>query len=133
MKNLRKSFGIILVAAIIICAMPACNLLGGKTDNQTPVAGDYDIGNLKQPANSVTAVTIMPKSGKSDGVRTIYYEGTDGTTYARSTTIPQAVGTYAVTFSVAAATGWNAAVGVSAGSGTILERGERIIRRKYYH
>ena len=40
--------------------------------NKTPVAGDYDIGNLTQTEGSVTAVTITPKSGKSSGKITIY-------------------------------------------------------------
>jgi gas vesicle protein len=87
--------------------------------NQTPVSADYDIGNLTQTAGSVTAVTITPKSGKSAGTVTIYYEGTDTTTYAKNTSVPTAAGTYAVTFNVAAANGWNAASGLSAGILTI--------------
>jgi len=81
-----------------------------------PVAGDYEVSGLAQKFGSVTAVTITPKAGKSNGARTIYYEGTSGTTYAKSTTLPSAIGTYAVTFDVAAASGWNAAAGLSAGN-----------------
>jgi hypothetical protein len=77
----------------------------------TPVASDYDIGNRTQTFGSVTAVTITPKAGKSAGAVTIYYNG--------SVTLPTAVGTYNVTFDVAAATGWNAASGLSAGMLTI--------------
>lgn len=77
----------------------------------TPVAADFNIGNLTQTAGSVTAVTITPKTGKSTGTITIYYDG--------STTLPTAVGTYSVTFDVAAATGYNAATGLSAGTLTI--------------
>jgi hypothetical protein len=87
-------------------------------DNQTPKADDYNIGNLAQSVGSVTAVTITPKSGKSTGKITIYYEGASGTSYAKSTTLPTAAtvaGTYAVTFDVAAATGWNPATGLAAG------------------
>jgi gas vesicle protein len=87
--------------------------------NQTPVADDYTIGNLTQTAGSVTAVTITPKSGKSTGTVTVYYEGTDTTTYAKSSTLPQTAGTYTVTFNVAAANGWNAVSGLSAGTLTI--------------
>jgi len=86
-----------------------------SSTNQTPVASDYDIANLTQTAGSVTAVTITPKAGKSSGAITIKYAG--------STTIPQTAGTYAVTFDVAAASGWNAATGLSAGTLTITLSG----------
>jgi len=46
---------------------------------ETPTAADFDISNLSQIAGSVSAVTITPKQGKSGGVITIYYAGTDGT------------------------------------------------------
>jgi len=76
--------------------------------NQTPVVGDYNIsGNFTQTAGSVTAVTVTAKEGKSPGTVTVLYNG--------STTIPQTVGSYPVTFNVAIATGWNAANGLSAG------------------
>jgi len=114
MKNLRKLFGIVSIIAIIACTMAACELFNDKPQDQTPVAGDYDIGNLKQSTNNVTAVTITPKAGKSGGARTIYYEGTGGS--AKSITIPQNDGAYVVTFDVAAATGWNAATGLYAGT-----------------
>jgi len=79
---------------------------------QTPVAGDYTIGNLAQTAGNVTAVTIMAQAGKSPGVvSNILYSG--------SAAIPQTVGSYPVTFDVAAATGWNAASGLSAGTLTV--------------
>ena len=81
------------------------------TGLSTPVAGDYTFGNLTQTAGSVTAVTITPQSGKSPGtVSNIRYNG--------STTIPQAAGSYPVTFDVAEATGWNAAT-LSAGTLTV--------------
>jgi len=114
MNNLRKLFGIISIIAIIACAITACELFNDKPQDQTPVAGDYDIGNLKQSSNNVTAVTITPKAGKSGGARTIYYEGTGGS--AKSITIPQNDGAYVVTFDVAAASGWNAASGLYAGT-----------------
>jgi len=114
MKNLKKLFGIVSIIAIIACTMAACELFNDKPQDQTPVAGDYDIGNLKQSSNNVTAVTITPKAGKSGGARTIYYEGTGGS--AKSITIPQNDGAYVVTFDVAAASGWNAASGLYAGT-----------------
>jgi len=76
--------------------------------NQTPTADDFYIGNLNQTEGSVTAVTVTPKEGKSSGAITIFYH--------ESTTLPLAVGAYPVTFNVAAATGWNAANGLSAGT-----------------
>jgi gas vesicle protein len=95
------------------------NTAGG----QTPAVTDYDIDKLNQTVGSVTAVTITPKSGKSSGARTIYYAGISPTTYAKSTTLPTAAGSYAVTFDVAAAAGWNAATGLNAGTLTINTAG----------
>jgi len=79
--------------------------------NQTPVATDYFIQNTFQYENSVTAVTITPLAGKSTGAVTIFYNG--------STTLPAMVGTYTITFNVAAASGWNAASGLAGGTLTI--------------
>ena len=84
-----------------------------------PVAFDFDISNLSQAFGHVTAVTVTPKSGKSDGTITIYYEGTGSTTYTKSTAIPLDTGAYSVTFDVAEATNWNAATNLSAGTLTI--------------
>jgi hypothetical protein len=82
-----------------------------------PVAGDYDIANLLQIAGSgVKAVTVTPQSGKSPVTPTVYYEGTNSTTYTKSTTKPTASGAYTVTFDVAADDNWNSAVGLSAGT-----------------
>ena len=79
--------------------------------NQSPTALDFNVDNLTQTEGSVTPVTITPKQGKSTGKITIYYNG--------STVIPQKAGTYAVTFNVAAATGWDMASGLSVGTLTI--------------
>ena len=132
MKNTIKMSGFALIAAIILSAallLAGCVIEepepepedpGQQTsEDQTSTAEDFNIGNLTQMEGSVTAVSITPKSGKSNGAITIYYEGTGDTTYAKSTTLPTAVGTYAVTFDVAAATGWKAASGLSAGTLTI--------------
>jgi len=90
--------------------LTAAYTIGGGGINQTPVVDDYTIGNLTQTAGSVTAVTITPNQGKSQGQITIYYNGSE--------TIPQTAGNYAVTFNVAAVTGWNAAT-LSAGTLTV--------------
>jgi len=92
----------------------ATGLAGGTlTVNQNPVVSDFNIGNLTQTVGSVTEVTITPKDGKSNGAITILYNG--------STTLPTTVGTYTVTFNVAAATGWNAATGLAGGTLEILQ------------
>jgi hypothetical protein len=75
--------------------------------SQTPTADDYTIGNLSQTAGDVTAVTIVPATAGVGAVITIRYDN--------DTAIPQEAGTYAVTFDVEAATGWNAVNGLSAG------------------
>jgi len=75
----------------------------------TPVASDFDFGNLAQVAGTgVQPVTVTPREGKSTGAITILYDG--------SQTLPTAVGTYAVTFNVAASPNWYAAYNLSAGT-----------------
>jgi hypothetical protein len=80
--------------------------------NTTPTAADYDISGLEQTYDgSPKTVTVTPKTGKSGGTVTVKYNG--------NIAAPSAVGTYTVTFDVAAAPGWNAASGLSAGTLTI--------------
>ena len=79
----------------------------------TPTAEDFTIGNLTQTVSNITAVTITPIADRSTGAITVYYNG--------STTLPTTVGEYTVTFDVAAATGWNPARGLHAGTLTIIE------------
>jgi hypothetical protein len=110
MKNMIKWFNLIALIAVVIFSFAACS--DGNNNNggdQTPIASDYTFGNLSQMAGGVTAVSIIPKEGKSPGA-------VSNIRYAGNTDIPQTVGTYAVTFDVAAATGWNAAKGLSAGN-----------------
>jgi hypothetical protein len=83
----------------------------------TPVLSDFTITGLQANADgNPKAVSIQPKTGKSAGTITIYYAGTSGTAYPKSTTAPSAAGRYAVTFDVAAATGFKAVTGLSAGT-----------------
>jgi len=87
-----------------------------KIDNQTdapetPTADDFIIGNLSQAVGKVTAVTITPKQGRSNGAVTIYYNGRVG--------LPTARGAYPVTFDVAEAYGWKPAAGLAAGTLTV--------------
>jgi hypothetical protein len=103
----------------------ASDLLAGvlTIGTPTPVVSDYTIVGLFQSYdNAAKTVTIEPKEGKSSGARMISYEGTSGTTYSKSTTGPKEKGTYAVTFDVAAAAGWNAATGLTAGNLVINDK-----------
>jgi formylglycine-generating enzyme required for sulfatase activity len=128
MKNTNKVLripviGLALIAAIALSAaliIAGC-LIEEPDEDLIPTAEDFDIGTLTRDVDSVSAVTITPKQGKSTGAITIYYEGTGSTSYAKSTTLPTAAGTYAVTFDVAASPGWKAAVGLSAGTLTISQ------------
>jgi hypothetical protein len=99
-------FAVLLALAFTACPEP-------EVPNQNPVASDFDIGNLTQTAGNVTPVTITPKAGKSTGMITIYYNG--------STMLPATAGLYPVTFNVAAAEGFNAASGLSAGNLAIIQ------------
>jgi len=80
---------------------------------QVPVAGDFTInGTGTFPYDgSPKTVTITPNQGKSSGTVTVKYNG--------NTTAPTDAGIYTVTFDVAAATGWEAVSGLSAGTLTI--------------
>ena len=83
----------------------------------TPVAADFDITDLSQTYDgSQLTVSITPRAGKSGGAITILYDG--------STTAPTAVGTYTVTFNVAATGNYTAANGLSAGTLEIVPEGQ---------
>jgi hypothetical protein len=77
---------------------------------ETPVADDYDISGASTYTydGSPKSVTISPKTDKSQGNITVYYNGVE--------TVPTDAGTYTITFNVAAVYGWNAATGLSAGT-----------------
>jgi len=106
----------LLLAAALVMVAGGCDKDASvkERDPLVPVAGDFDIGNLSQSAGSVTAVTITPKAGKSNGAIII--------NYGNSTTPPQAAGSYVVTFDVAADGDWKAATKLFAG--TLVVSGE---------
>jgi len=83
------------------------------TVNQTPVADDFDIigTGIFTYDGGIKKVTVTPKAGKSTGAITVKYNG--------NTDAPFAAGVYTVTFDVAAAEGFNAAGGLTAGDLTI--------------
>ena len=94
---------------------------GYNPDYNDPKVDDYDIsGSFNQSEDAVTEITVTVKSGidASPGAVTVYYTGTGVTNYSQSSLPPVSAGTYAVTFSVAPASGWNAA-NLSAGILTI--------------
>ena len=75
------------------------------------ILADFDIENeglTAQFEGSVEGWTITAKEGFSEGAITVHYEGIAPTVYAKSTTVPQAAGTYKVTFDIAAAGKFNA-------------------------
>jgi hypothetical protein len=124
------SFAGFIAIVGIITAFTACggdNGTGNRDgkENQTPEASDYRFENLIQVIGSsmekLSAVTVTQKAGKSNGARTIYYDG--------STALPTTLGEYAVTFDVAAAGGWNAVAGLSAGTLNILDIEGELARR----
>jgi len=115
----RRNFLVITLILVIGFSFAACdeqsnsveNLSGSsaQTVNETPVADDFNISGLSHIYDgSPKTVTISPKHGKSTGLITIYYNGEE--------TAPSDLGFYPVTFNVAAATGWNAANGLIAGT-----------------
>jgi hypothetical protein len=122
----KLSFLAGLAALFIALFLTACD--NGATpnngaENQTPVATDYDVTGLSQIYDgNPKELSISPKVGKSNGAISVFYIGTEGTNYAKSETAPSAKGKYAVTFDVAAATGWNAASNLSAGTMEISEQ-----------
>jgi len=124
MKLKSKLFNIttiITVIGFIILLMTGCEtIVDNDRGSYTPRATDFIIGNLSQTVNNITAVTIMPNLGKSNGAITIYYNG--------SSKLPTAVvGSYTVTFDVAATDGWKSAKGLSAGTLKIYTANYHII------
>jgi len=131
MKNKCRRLGFSVVIAVIGISFAALSLTAcGGDDNDpepsnqtptppnqtpTPVAADFDISGTGTfaPDGSPKTVTVTAKAGKTTGTVTVKY--------GDSTTAPSAYGVYTVTFDVAAATGWNAASGLSAGTLTIYD------------
>jgi hypothetical protein len=113
---MRKLVFVALIALVVTaCPEPKITNHEPGAANQNPVASDFIIGNLTQTVGNITPVTVQPKAGKSTGTITIFYN--------RSTALPTVVGTYTVTFNVAAVSGWNAVNGLSAGILTVNMRG----------
>jgi len=135
-KKMKRT-SVLLLAALLLGAAFAMVTVAcgggddaaGGTTNSTPVLGDYNITGLNPTYDGTgKMVSIVAQGGKSPGAITIHYEGSGDTTFTKvsnpsNTTAPKEVGTYAVTFDVAAASGWNAASDLNAGTLTISATG----------
>jgi hypothetical protein len=124
--------GIMLVFAFTVLSLTGCDIPNSEKDEnsngngnttQTPTAYDFNISGAGTVYfdGDYKSATVTPKSGKTTGAVTVYYEGTDKEEYPKTTNEPLFFGTYAVTFDVAAAAGWNAASGLSAGTLTVSD------------
>jgi len=121
-KRILTNTVILLVATFlfIITGCEQAEDIIQSVQNVTPVAYDFTITGVTAIADdSPKIVNIKPKTGKSQGAITVYYEGINGTFYPKSANAPSAAGKYAVTFDVAAAEGFNSANGLKAGTLTI--------------
>jgi O-glycosyl hydrolase/uncharacterized lipoprotein NlpE involved in copper resistance len=107
---------IVLAIVLSTLTLTGCENPADDTDKTpTPTPADFIISGLSQIYDgSPKTVSISPNQGKSSGVITIYYNGAEAA--------PSDIGAYAVTFDVAAATGWKAASGLSAGTLEITEQ-----------
>jgi hypothetical protein len=127
MKKLFKThialniiFTLIAIFFLFIAGCEQAAEIIQNMQNVTPVASDFTFIGLTATANgNPVTVGIRPKTGKSQGTITVYYEGTNGTVYPKSVIAPSAAGKYAVTFDIEAAEGFNAANGLKAGTLTI--------------
>ena len=86
--------------------------------NRTPDSFDYIIGErIFTYDGNPKPVTIEAESGKSPGAVIVYYEGADDITYyEKKPAAPVNAGTYAVTFNVSEATGWDEASDMDGGT-----------------
>ncbi len=80
----------------------------------TTTADDFNYYNFSQNTGKVIDVSISPKTSDIGAVSNVQYEGVNGTSYSKSTNVPQAVGSYQVTFDAAATTTHTAAAGLAA-------------------
>ena len=103
----------IAIIAIIGFSFIACGEENGP-QRETPIIADFNISGTGTVNFDGTAkkVTIAAKTGKTKGAVTVKYNGDE--------TSPSETGEYTVTFDVAAAAGWNAVNGLSAGTLNII-------------
>jgi hypothetical protein len=123
MKNTKKYVFLAIVALAAIIGLTACDdSITGEKGNPTPIpiANDFNISGQSQIYDGYAKiVSISPKSGKSDGIITIYYESAN---YTKRSTAPTEKDIYTVTFDVEATEGWKAARDLSAGTLQIADQ-----------
>jgi hypothetical protein len=138
MKKLFKTHillnTVLTLAAIFVLMTQGCEQTEGivqSVQNVTPVASDFTFIGLTAAFNgSPIKVIIMPKTGKSKGAITVYYEGINSNVYPKSVNAPSKTGKYAVTFDVEASEGFNAVKGLKAGTLTISVKSASIIENE---
>jgi hypothetical protein len=88
-----------------------------EIDPAVPAEHDFTVGQMVFKADgSPKPVNITPKTLRSSGAITVFYEGDTGTTYEKTETPPSDPGDYIVTYNVAEALPYyTAATGLSAG------------------
>jgi len=86
--------------------------------DQTPSVYDFSISGVGDfyYDGTAKAVSITANSDKSSGEISVYYTGIGETSYEKSEAAPTEIGTYLVTFNVAAVAGWNGASELIAGT-----------------
>jgi len=107
-REFSAIFGIFAMCAFGLVFLGCSNVIESPPPLPTPTVEDFVIENLSQVKENITDVIIVPNPGKSEGAISVYYDG--------SPILPAENGAYTVTFDVQAATGWNAAIGLAAGT-----------------
>ncbi|WP_461256962.1 fibronectin type III domain-containing protein [Treponema sp. R80B11-R83G3] len=123
LKNIRRIIEIIALVAVIGFSMVTCEDGNGKNNdlppppNGVPTASDFTIVGATTAYFDGTqkAVTVTPKTGKTTGDVTVYYEGIGGTQYSKMEYAPVDIGRYTVTFEVTASQGWDKKTDLYAG------------------
>jgi len=92
-------------------ATPTINELSFSLDSNTYTGNPNGIGNVTAKANIFGLGTIA-----------VYYEGTDGTDYTKSTTAPTGIGTYTVTVNITEGWGYLAENKIELGEYSIIKK-----------
>jgi hypothetical protein len=112
-KSFKARMAPVMIAALVAVfgfITEGCNQSDEIMEKETPVASDFIITGLSAVYDGKPkTVSIKPKTGKSQGAITVYYDGI-------STGAPSEAGKYDVTFDVAEAEGFNEAKDLKAGT-----------------
>jgi len=106
------TFTNLLVATDLV--LKPTTLYAKWTEKDDPIADDFDVtGSMSQKDDNISAISIAPIAGKSDGTVTVKYNG--------SSTTPTTAGSYVITFDVAASTKWREASGLVTGQTLVID------------